>query len=98
MISTDLDGPRLAELFLAELVGRSLGPLGAIDVEDVDRPVVSVDPGERYLVTSGGDSLAVIRVDESAVHVERQPTGPTVRIEDGAAVKRGVDELAGWVS
>ncbi len=97
MISTDLDGPRLAELFIAELVGRNLGPLGSIDVEGVDHPAVSIDGGERYLVTIDGDSLAAVRVAESAVHVERLPAGPTVRIEDGTAVKRGVDVLAEWV-
>lgn len=98
MIATDLDGPRLGELLLGELVGRSLGTLESVSVSGVDHPAGgSCAVGERYDVTADGERLAMVAIDEAAVRIRREPDGPVLRVEDGARVKAAVDVIAAWV-
>ncbi len=92
MIATDLSGPRLAELLLAELDGRDLGPLQRISIpESDDAARVQIEGGETYRVDMDGREVATIEVGKSAVHV--RTTNGRFRIETGPQVKAAVDEV-----
>ncbi|MFW6448589.1 MAG: hypothetical protein ACOC0X_03490 [Halobacteriota archaeon] len=94
---SDATGPRLAELLLAEFVGRTLGPLETLRVAGLDDPAgfaCAVD--EAYTLEAAGDRLATVAVRSHAVEVTREPDGPTLRVEDGARLKSAVDEVATW--
>lgn len=98
MIATDLKGVRLAELLIAELVGRDAGPLESITVPGVSGPTgVTGEVGETYDIAIDDRVVAILTVQETAVRIDREPGGPTIRIEDGATVKAGVDAIAAWV-
>ncbi len=89
----DLGGARLAELFIAEVVGRELGRLGGLVVSGIDHPArFTCAIGERYEVVRDGELLAQLAVEETGIVIELID-GPSIRIEDGMTVKTGLDEL-----
>lgn len=99
MTRGDLGGSRLAELLIAELVGRDLGPLSAIEVPGLDHPtLVQCEVGDEYDLEIDGRLAGRVTVVSAAVEVRRTPGGPTVRVEEGATVKAAVDVVAGWVT
>ncbi|MFP4589871.1 MAG: hypothetical protein ACLFMX_06785 [Halobacteriales archaeon] len=92
-------GPRLAELLLAELVGRDLGPLAAVRVDGLDHPAhFACAAGETYAVEAGGIALATVAVRPEAVEIASEPDGPTVRFESGDRIKAALDEIATWAA
>lgn len=93
MIATDLSGPRLAELLLAELDGRDLGALKRISIPEIDNASrVQIERGETYRVEADSREMATIEVGVSAVYVETDHG--RFRIETGPQVKAAVDEVA----
>lgn len=94
----DLDGPRVGELFLAEVVGRGLGPLGRLHVEELDHPAhFSCAVGDRYAIERDGSLEATVTIESKGIIVQRHD-GSRIRIEDGLTVKTGLDELVGWLA
>lgn len=89
-----LDGPRLTELLLAEVVGRDLGPLGRLTVDGLDHPArFACSVGDRYDLLADGRPYASAHVTDDALVIAFESDGSRVRIEDGDAVKAGVDLL-----
>lgn len=94
MTDDPLDGPRIAEVLLGELVGRSLGALAPLDVEDLDRPdgfACAVD--ESYTVTADGVPAATLVVHDAHVEVSLVEATRRLRIERGGSIKPALDEL-----
>lgn len=94
MIDDALDGPRLAELFLAEIVGRDLGPLGHLAVDGLEHPArFACEAGEAYTITSEGDPVATVTITAEAVIVDTLGEPQRLKITRGGEVKSTLDEL-----
>lgn len=96
MIEADLSGDRIAELLLAEVVGRELGPLGRLSVGGLDAPAqFTCTVGESYDLIDGQTPLATLSVQEDAVIIVFCEGDEQIRIDDGPAIKPAIDELIG---
>lgn len=94
MIRARPDGPRLGELFLAEVVGRELGPLGRVAVAGLDRPTgFTCQAGDRYDVEVDGVVAATVAIDPGGVELTLVERGSRIRFERGETVKAALDAL-----
>lgn len=89
-----IDGPRVAELLVAELVGRDLGPLARFDVTGIDHPArFTCAEGDRFAIAVDGTNVATLTVDAEGAEVRIRTTDSRFRVEAGSTVKPAIDEL-----
>lgn len=100
------DSKRIGQLLASELTGLEVGVLGAVSVTDADPEATPSETGtEAYRVTCRGAVVASVVLYPEQVRVqlhgervwpERVTAGETpgsLRVTDGAGVKRAVDAL-----
>ncbi len=94
MTADAMGSPRLAEVFLAELIGRDLGPFETIGVAGLEHPAgFTCEIGSTHEITESDEVVATLSVEETAVEIigingERQ-----IRIDDGGSIKPALDAL-----
>lgn len=94
MIDDTLDGPRIAELFLAEIVGRDYGSLSELSATGLDDPVAfSCEVGERYEINRDGVTVAEVAIMPDAVEISGFDEGGLITIDGGSAIKPALEEL-----
>lgn len=94
MIDDTLDGPRIAELFLAEIVGRDYGSLSELSVTGLDDPVsFSCEVGERYEINRDDEAVAEASILPDAVEISGFDEGGRITIDGGSAIKPALEEL-----
>lgn len=94
MIDAVLNGPRIAELVIAEIGGRDLGPLESLGIEGVEQPTRHhCEVGDTYTVARDGTPVARFVVEEDALVVTVDDS--RFAIVSALAVKPGIDELTG---
>ena len=92
MTTGSADGPRIGELFLAEIVGRELGFLGRLSVDGIDHPSrFTSDLGDRYDVLADGAHFATVDIGDDAIDITLDRR--RIRVENEAAIKQAIDEL-----
>lgn len=93
MIDDDLDGPRIGELFLAEVVGREYASLGSLSVSDLSDPVTfSCEIGDTYDIIADDEKIAEVIVEETLIEIDVVGGGRIV-VDGGGAIKPVLDEL-----
>lgn len=90
-------GPRLAELLIAELSGRSFGPLAHISIPSLEHPTrFTCEVGDHYDLHLAGTSRGTLDVHHG--HISIRLGERRIRIDDIRQIKPGVDEIGRWVS
>lgn len=96
MTGDALGGPRIAEVLLAEVVGRDLGPLADLGVEGLEHPArFSCEADETYTITHRGEPAAAVSVGAESVAIELVGEESIIRVAGGGGVKPALDELTG---
>lgn len=93
MIDDDLAGPRIGELFLAEIVGRGTEGLDTFTVEGLDDPVAfSCECGQQYTITRNGTTIADVTITAETIEIGVVDEG-TITVESGGEIQPAVDKL-----
>lgn len=94
MTDDPIDGPRLGELFLAEIIGRSLGGLGTLSVDGLDHPArFTCAVGETYELVRDEEVLGRVFIETESARLEFDDGDVPITIDTGGAVKSAVDAL-----